>query len=67
MWYCYKRYIEFINIELFSKVGENGIDERILNSRILVIVVYVIVSIINYFNVVSWFFIFFFNWDIIGY
>lgn len=67
MWYCYKRYIVFINIELFSKVGENGIDERILNSRILVIVVYVIVSIINYFNVVSWFFIFFFNWDIIGY
>lgn len=67
MWYCHKRYIVFINIDLFSKAGENGTDERILNSRILVTAVYVIASTINHFNAASWLFTPFFNRDIIGY
>lgn len=67
MWYCHKRYIEFINIELFSKAGENGTDERILNSRILVTAVYVIARTINHSNAASWLFTPFFNRDIIGY
>lgn len=67
MWYCHKRYIVFINIELFSKAGENGTDERILNSRILVTAVYVIASTINHSNAASWLFTPFFNRDIIGY
>lgn len=69
MWYCHKRYIVFINIDLFSKAGENGTDERILNSRILHVVtaVYVIASTINHFNAASWLFTPFFNRDIIGY